>query len=104
MYKNSGSIDSEPIFIVGMPRSGTTLIEQILSSHPKVYGGDELNFFTDLINKYFKEKKQNEIKKELDEIFISNAKKDIGKHPGYNYNGQPHLRFINTYRLCLGSR
>lgn len=31
-----------PIFIMGMPRSGTTLIEQILSSHPMVRGGGEL--------------------------------------------------------------
>ena len=31
-----------PIFIVGMPRSGTTLIEQILSSHRNVHGGGEL--------------------------------------------------------------
>ncbi|WP_158240743.1 sulfotransferase family protein [Telmatospirillum siberiense] len=31
-----------PIFIVGMPRSGTTLIEQILASHPQVFGAGEL--------------------------------------------------------------
>jgi len=31
-----------PIFIVGMPRSGTTLVEQILSSHPDVHGAGEL--------------------------------------------------------------
>lgn len=31
-----------PIFIVGMPRSGTTLVEQILASHPQVHGGGEL--------------------------------------------------------------
>lgn len=36
--------DMTPIFIVGMPRSGTTLTEQILSSHPLVRGGDELDF------------------------------------------------------------
>ena len=30
-----------PVFIVGMPRSGTTLVEQILSSHPEVYGAGE---------------------------------------------------------------
>lgn len=32
-----------PIFIVGMPRSGTSLVEQILSAHPQVYGADELD-------------------------------------------------------------
>jgi tetratricopeptide (TPR) repeat protein len=31
-----------PVFIVGMPRSGTTLVEQILASHPEVYGAGEL--------------------------------------------------------------
>jgi len=32
-----------PVFIVGMPRSGTTLVEQILASHPQVHGAGELN-------------------------------------------------------------
>ena len=32
-----------PIFILGMPRSGTTLVEQIISSHKEVYGAGELN-------------------------------------------------------------
>jgi len=31
-----------PVFIVGMPRSGTTLVEQILASHPTIYGAGEL--------------------------------------------------------------
>jgi len=35
-----------PIFIVGMPRSGTTLVEQILSSHPRVFGAGELGYMT----------------------------------------------------------
>jgi len=38
-----------PVFIVGMPRSGTTLIEQVLASHPAVFGGGELLFMQDLI-------------------------------------------------------
>lgn len=38
----------KPIFIVGMPRSGTTLIEQILSSHPAVFGAGELTIFDDV--------------------------------------------------------
>ena len=43
--------DSEvPIFIVGMPRSGTTLVEQILSSHPEVAAGGELPHLNKVIN------------------------------------------------------
>jgi tetratricopeptide (TPR) repeat protein len=34
-----------PVFIVGMPRSGTTLAEQILASHPEVFGAGELSFW-----------------------------------------------------------
>ncbi len=34
-----------PVFIVGMPRSGTTLVEQILASHPATFGGGELKLF-----------------------------------------------------------
>lgn len=33
-----------PVFVVGMPRSGTSLIEQILASHPAVFGAGELNY------------------------------------------------------------
>jgi tetratricopeptide (TPR) repeat protein len=40
-----------PIFIVGMPRSGTSLTEQILAAHPDVYGAGELNFFNDVAAK-----------------------------------------------------
>jgi tetratricopeptide (TPR) repeat protein len=36
-----------PVFIVGMPRSGTTLVEQILDSHPGVFGAGELTFMED---------------------------------------------------------
>lgn len=37
-----------PIFIVGMPRSGSTLLEQILASHPQIEGTEELQFLTNL--------------------------------------------------------
>jgi tetratricopeptide (TPR) repeat protein len=42
----TGSDSKLPVFIVGMPRSGTSLVEQIVSSHPQVYGAGELSFFT----------------------------------------------------------
>jgi tetratricopeptide (TPR) repeat protein len=42
-----GSGDTTPILIIGMPRSGTTLIEQIVSSHREVRAGGELNFWNE---------------------------------------------------------
>ncbi len=42
------SYKPEPIFILGMPRSGTTLCEQILSSHSEVFGGGELQSFIEI--------------------------------------------------------
>lgn len=37
-----------PIFIVGFPRSGTTMVEQILTSHPAINAGDELPYIGEL--------------------------------------------------------
>lgn len=39
-----GNTSDVPVFIVGMPRSGTSLIEQIIASHPLVFGAGELPF------------------------------------------------------------
>jgi tetratricopeptide (TPR) repeat protein len=40
------SADPTPVFVLGMPRSGTTLCEHILASHPEVVGPGELQFWT----------------------------------------------------------
>jgi tetratricopeptide (TPR) repeat protein/LPS sulfotransferase NodH len=40
-----GSSDATPVLILGMPRSGTTLVEQIISMHPEVGAGGELHFW-----------------------------------------------------------
>ena len=42
-----GSSDATPVLIIGMPRSGTTLVEQIISMHPEVAAGGELNFWNE---------------------------------------------------------
>jgi tetratricopeptide (TPR) repeat protein len=42
-----GKADRTPILIVGLPRSGTSLLERILSSHPEVRGCGELDFWND---------------------------------------------------------
>jgi tetratricopeptide (TPR) repeat protein len=42
-----GSCDATPVLILGMPRSGTTLVEQIVSNHPEVAAGGELHFWNE---------------------------------------------------------
>ena len=42
-----GSSHATPVLIIGMPRSGTTLVEQIVSMHPEVGAGGELNFWNE---------------------------------------------------------
>ncbi len=44
------SDDITPIFVMGMPRSGTTLVEQILASHPRVHGAGEVRFLANAIH------------------------------------------------------
>lgn len=44
--KYPGLDDDRPVFIIGMPRSGSTLVEQILSSHPEVYGAGEVKYLS----------------------------------------------------------
>jgi Flp pilus assembly protein TadD len=46
-----GSASITPVFVVGMPRSGTSLTEQILASHPSVKGVGELDFWFTAIRK-----------------------------------------------------
>jgi tetratricopeptide (TPR) repeat protein len=44
-----GDPSAMPIFVIGMPRSGTTLVEQIVASHRLVFGAGELQTFNDVI-------------------------------------------------------
>jgi tetratricopeptide (TPR) repeat protein len=43
--RSVGNPDPTPVFVLGMPRSGTTLVEQIVSSHPMIHGAGELHFW-----------------------------------------------------------
>tara|TARA_B100001123_G_scaffold382087_1_gene452974 strand:+ start:707 stop:2260 length:1554 start_codon:yes stop_codon:yes gene_type:complete len=78
-YKKIGNENTSPIFILGMPRSGTTLIEQIISSHPKVFGGDELNYFNDLIKNFFYKDGNFSLSK------VNNSPETTFKHIGKEY-------------------
>jgi tetratricopeptide (TPR) repeat protein len=42
-----GSSDATPVLVLGMPRSGTTLIERVISNHPRAAGGGERSFWNE---------------------------------------------------------
>jgi hypothetical protein len=48
--RHYGTDSDQPVFIFGMPRSGTTLVEQILASHPEVHGAGELTYFNEAVS------------------------------------------------------
>ncbi len=48
-YPRSENVSELPVFIVGMPRSGTSLVEQIVAAHPLVYGAGELDILSRLV-------------------------------------------------------
>jgi tetratricopeptide (TPR) repeat protein len=50
----AGGVDDRvPVFVVGMPRSGTSLVEQMLASHPAVCGGGEMRHFPAVLEETF---------------------------------------------------
>jgi tetratricopeptide (TPR) repeat protein len=49
------SASTQPLFIVGMPRSGTSLLEQILASHPQTFGAGELKFWGKAVGRFAQE-------------------------------------------------
>ena len=51
--ENVGNKSNKMIFILGMPRSGTTLVEQIIANHKNVYGAGELRDLTQIIKENF---------------------------------------------------
>ncbi len=75
-FKNLESTDKSSIFILGMPRSGTTLVEQILSNHPKVFGADEVEYFPQLIKKEFQIDDLDQLFNKIN-IINSNSLKNI---------------------------
>ena len=60
-----------PIFIVGMLRSGTTLVEQIISSHHAVYGADELSTISDLTSSILADSSTQDTNNLSEKYFLS---------------------------------
>jgi predicted Zn-dependent protease len=111
----SDSNDRRPVFIVGMPRSGTSLVEQIIASHPSVYGAGELSDIPALLetllgtNEQAREQRQtldglaNKYSQHLDQL-APNARYVTDKLPtnffrlGFIYQLFPHSKVIHCSR------
>ena len=74
----SSTGDRDPIFVLGMPRSGSTLVDQIISSHSKVDGTQELPNIIKIAAELNSNNQKNypEVLKDLDESKLSNLGKD----------------------------
>jgi tetratricopeptide (TPR) repeat protein len=102
-----------PVFIIGMPRSGTSLAEQILASHPSVFGAGELPFWTDAAAAYTAATGKDmqslatdlgkDYLRRLDEL-STDARKVVDKMPanflhlGLIHDALPHARIIHLQR------
>ncbi|MBL4630482.1 MAG: sulfotransferase [Paraglaciecola sp.] len=82
-YKEQGCLAADPIFIVGLPRSGSTLLEQILSSHSQVDGTKELPDILSMVRRLGDRQKRNQSSK-YPEIIQSLSGQQL-KELGYEY-------------------
>ena len=104
----------KPIMIVGMPRSGTSLVEQILASHGDVYGAGELFALIVLVRKYFTPAPLLDLaavsrqitSAYLDELegigggrrFITDKMPDNFRWLGFLMSAQPDIKVVHTVR------
>jgi tetratricopeptide (TPR) repeat protein len=111
----SAAAPPSPIFIIGMPRSGTSLSEQILASHPEIFGGGEIVFWSAVCDAWFEARRRDEPTKPLLERYAAdylvklqalrtNARLIVDKMPvnflyaGLIHAALPHARFIHMQR------
>ena len=91
----SGNNSRLPLFIVGMPRSGTSLAEQILASHPEVYGAGELEDIHKIIQKIGRELvPTNNYPQCLDNMSKDYAKKLADDHIKTLQQKEPNAKYI----------
>jgi tetratricopeptide (TPR) repeat protein len=113
--------DKKPIFIVGMPRSGTSLVHQIIDSHNKVQGVGELTVLSKVINEFFRNyDKNNDIsenelleirKKYLEYISSLNINENIFidkmplnfRHIGFIISAFPEAKIIHMNRDSMAT-
>ncbi len=84
------SNEKKIIFILGLPRSGTSLVEQIITSHTKVFGGGELPILSNIIKKYF-------IKNE--KLVLENFEKKIKEEKLLDKLREEYLDYVRFFKF-----
>lgn len=110
----AGASDSaRPVFVVGMPRSGTSLVEQILASHPAARGAGELNFWSVVMREHERTARQTvlaePVRRKLAQDYLrvlagysADAARVIDKMPvNADYLGVIHSVFPNARVIYL---
>ena len=94
-YKSSGCNSGAPIFIVGLPRSGSTLVEQILASHSKVEGTMELPNIMNIARKLGNSSKDRTAYPEIIETLLDSDLTLLGQafvnETEFLRTGKPHF-------------
>lgn len=95
--KGTNATQVTPIFIVGMPRSGTTLVEQILSCHDEIQGGGELKHIEQICASLLKRPSENfhEQLEQARESYLTKISR-LCSNEKYLTDKMPHnFRFLN---------
>mgnify|MGYP001281582808 CR=1 FL=1 len=88
--KSKSLSNEKVIFILGMPRSGTSLVEQIVTTHSEVFGGGELPILSNIIKKNF-----------IDEnnLIVSDFDEKIQDHSIKNKLRFDYLKFLENFKF-----
>ena len=102
---NNHKSELKPIFIVGMPRSGTSLIEQILSSHSKVHAAGELEFLSVAVQEFCfdKTKVTHEILSSIRKKYFEEIEYISKEKPFFTDKMPLNFRWISLIRAIFPS-
>jgi tetratricopeptide (TPR) repeat protein len=107
-HRRYGIGDDQPVFIVGLPRSGTTLTEQIIASHPELHGAGELPDLARLAVSCMSEDLAHSPVPRLDEMQSRvlaheylHALRDGAPRPRARISDKSPLNFFNLGFACL---
>jgi tetratricopeptide (TPR) repeat protein len=100
-YKEMGQTDAHPIFVTGMPRSGTTLVEQIIASHSEVTGAGEVGYTGPAERRVLEKPDQSLISlKEVNDTHLETLGTDIWRYLQHLHPSSKRItdKSIQTYK------